>query len=207
MHEFFYNARNAYWSLKVEARHEAAGTHQVSDLLHLWMTPAAVEGFDPGDFWFLPEDERRSLESAVVSFRDSASRAAPSSKASDDQVQAARPALQAIANILRLDDYTEAEQYRTAMILANCRSLLQASVEPRIVELVHEFEQDSESEALTVWVVLEDSVTDSDDFFGTADCIREKLQEMLQVYGVPYWPYIRFRSRTEQQELVEAHGS
>jgi hypothetical protein len=77
----------------------------------LWLTPKAVEGYEPSDFGDLPEPEQKELQSAVERFRALADSVAPQSPPSDPQFREGLELLGRIASIVRrpiLDDWKRA---------------------------------------------------------------------------------------------------
>jgi hypothetical protein len=74
------------------------------------------------------------------------------------------------------------------------------------VTLRHKLDEDSAGEeALWVWVILDDKVVeDPVKFHSTATGVREAIQSELKRQGVARWPYIRFRSASEDREVPAA---
>ena len=75
----------------------------------LWLTPKAVEGFDPDEFNDLHEAERKELKNSVTAFRALAEAIPPQSPATDEQYRSGLDLLQRIFSIVRkliLDEWS-----------------------------------------------------------------------------------------------------
>jgi hypothetical protein len=163
-----------------------------------WLTPAAVEGFDPNDFSFLSLDEREELRSSVEEFRRVAATVPPSGPASDEQIRAAGAAFDRILEILRPDTNPDVDALRASKILENLRF-------PEVVKLIWEFDTDAAGDpAIRVWVVLKDEVAERPNYFEDAVRIRDQIDLALRRQGVRRWPYILFHTASEQRSLERA---
>ncbi len=56
--------------------------------------------------------------------------------------------------------------------------------------------------AVWVWVVVDDAAASSGDFPAVAAGIRDAIRSALQQAGIERWPYVRFRTRSEEAELA-----
>jgi hypothetical protein len=160
-----------------------------------WLTPAAVEGFDPNDFSFLSPDEREELKSRVEEFRRVAATVPDSGPATDEQIRAGGTALNRILEILRLDENPDPDAFRASKILQTLRF-------PEVVKVIREFDTDAAGDpAIRVWVVLKDEVAEKPTYFEEAVRIRDQIDFALRRHGVQRWPYILFHSASEQRAL------
>lgn len=173
--------------------------------LDLWLTPQAVEGFESEDFWFLPLDQQDLLERSVDRFvtltrplvHDLGGVSDP-----DAMIKDAERELRTILDVLELSSHRDARGFRVAKILDYCQEKLKRTL-PQISKIMHRIEDDSTGEeALWVWVILEDEATKGDKFYEITRQVRSELTRMLRAYGVELWPFIHFRSRSEQDEVV-----
>lgn len=204
---FWHNLKSAKQELEITDRVLVPGGESSRSFsLDLWLIPQTVEGFDPDDFWMRSKTDREALSHAVEQFRDVARRANDEARpVTPEEHEEARAAFQTIADLVELDRYVEAKDYRTAKILDMCREKLRRNQYP-VSEIVHRIEDDSTGEkALWVWVILEDEATTGDRFFEITRQVRSDLTRMLRAYGVELWPFIHFRSRSEQDEVDGEH--
>lgn len=91
----------------------AKGLNRAFRSLHLWLTPAVVDGFDEADFDFLPADRRAELAGLVEEFR----RVASTAEDGDAEhwakaVKAGKPLLERIIEILEFDRYPDSDAPR-----------------------------------------------------------------------------------------------
>ena len=56
--------------------------------------------------------------------------------------------------------------------------------------------------AVWVWVVVDDDAPSRPDFPAMAADIRDSIRNALQQAGIERWPYVRFRTRSEEAELT-----
>jgi hypothetical protein len=160
-----------------------------------WLTPAAVEGFDSNDFSFLPSDEREELRSCVERFRQVAATVPVDGPATEEQIRAGGAAFNRILEILRPDKNPDVDALRASKILENLRF-------PEVVKLIWEFDTDAAGEpAIRVWVVLKDEVAERPAYFEDAVRIRDQIDLALRRRGIQRWPYIHFRTASEQRGL------
>jgi hypothetical protein len=89
----------------------------------------------------------------------------------------------------------EAEEIREAV--------KKASLPDTVRDLSYRLDVDaSGAPAVWVWVVLDDAAASSRDFPAVAADIRDAIRNALQQAGIDRWPYVRFRTRSEQAELA-----
>jgi hypothetical protein len=80
--------------------------------LDLWLTPDVVEHFEEGDYaGMFSESDCRQLRQAVEAFRAVAARVPGDQPTTKEQVNAAGPHLQKLADILRVDRYADPDAY------------------------------------------------------------------------------------------------
>jgi hypothetical protein len=163
-----------------------------------WLTPAAVEGFDPGDFSFLSPEEREDLKCAVEEFRRVTATVPERGPATDEQIRAGEEAFGRILRILRPDENPDVEALRASKILENLRF-------PEVVKIVRTFDTDATGDpAIRVWVILKDEAAERPAYFEDAVRIRDQIDLALRRHGIRLWPYIHFRTASEQRSLERA---
>jgi hypothetical protein len=67
----------------------------------IWLTPKAVEGYDPNDFQTLDAERRKKLDTSVHAFEKMAQRVAPDVPVTDEQIHAGWEKFQAVVSVLR----------------------------------------------------------------------------------------------------------
>jgi hypothetical protein len=78
-----------------------------------------------------------------------------------------------------------------------------ASLPDTVRDLSYRLDVDaSGAPAVWVWVVVDDAAASSRDFPAVAAGIRDAIRNALQEAGIDRWPYVRFRTRSEQAELA-----
>jgi hypothetical protein len=155
-----------------------------------WLTPRAVRGFNANDFPELSQDARNALEAQVERFSSIAQRAPREGTAPPELVDEAIPVFLKTVEILEpiLDEYaayhvlkhTELSDFVTDFAI---KAGLDSSGDP----------------AVWVWVITKDAP--ESEFLKQARQIRPQVQETLQEADIGRWPYIGFRSESEQHEL------
>jgi hypothetical protein len=163
-----------------------------------WLTPAAVEGFDPGDFAFLSPEEREELTGAVDEFRQVAATVPDRGPATDEQIREGLTAFRRILDMLRQDENPDVDAFQASKVLEKLRF-------PEVVKVLRAFDTDATGDpAMRVWVVLRDDVADGPTYFEDAVRIRDSIDSALRRHGVRYRPYIHFRTASEQRGLERA---
>ena len=90
---------------------------------------------------------------------------------------------------------SEAEDIREAV--------KKASLPDTIRDVSYRLDVDaSGAPAVWIWVVIDDAAASSRDFPAVAAGIRTAIRDALQKAGIERWPYVRFRTRSEQAELA-----
>jgi hypothetical protein len=73
---------------------------------------------------------------------------------------------------------------------------------PEVVRLIWEFDNDATGDpAIRVWVVLKDDVAKRPGLFEKEVKIRDQIDLALRRQGLRRWPYIEFRTASEQRGL------
>lgn len=164
----------------------------------LWLTPYVVEDFDPAEFPEIPEADRERLSDAVDRFVGIARSFPPSESATDKQILEATVAFQAILDLLQ--DYIERDREADEI-----RRILMSLTFPReVLTWDIEFGTDSTGDpALWLWIILEDRAADGVEFAALTAGVREQIRRALRDAQIERWPYIRFRTASEEQEILQ----
>jgi hypothetical protein len=164
---------------------------------HDWLTPRAVQGYDPDDFEFLSVEERRDLEESVHRFLQVAEQVPATARASEAQVQAALPAFRRIMEILRPDKYADLD----ALIIGKrIEQFLRGRLPEWVKELVFETGNDAQGEpALWIWVEIDDDAAAEEVFSQNTRSARNIVDAAARKLAAERWPYIRFRTTSEQR--------
>lgn len=163
----------------------------------LWLTPRAVEGFREHDFEFLDEGERTHLAELVEAFRNVAEQVPQDGPADEEQVREALRAFQGVLEILEPHRYADEE----SLVIGK---KLQRELAGRLPEWVREFRMESGPDStgdpgVWIWVVLDDEATDRSRFAENNRTVRKLIFDAAEEASIDRWPYIRFRSVSEQQ--------
>jgi hypothetical protein len=166
----------------------------LSDILRerlFWLTPATVEGFDPDDFGELSDEARERLARSVRAFRAIAEQASAEKSPSEDQVREASAHFIAILSTL--------ERHLEGF---NLYHALKRQAFPEIVrDFVIKTGDDSTGDpAVWVWVILADRAAGSLAFEVLQE-MRNGVKAVLRRLKIDRYPYIRFRTESEQREL------
>ncbi|HWE93213.1 MAG TPA: hypothetical protein VG269_04500 [Tepidisphaeraceae bacterium] len=199
--EFIQNLRVARNSLvhRVVADSPGINTNAVERRLSdaaLWLTPTAVQGFDAADFSELPEATQRQLEQSVRRFHDIAALVPDDGPATAEQRAAAQATLMQILAIM--DPYMPTSE--------ETRRLRNAMKEVRFPDQVltweFEFGRDSSNDAAVwIWLVVDDAAASDDTFSAATTHLPRQIREAIQRAGLERWPYVRFRTASEQRAL------
>jgi hypothetical protein len=199
--EFIQNvrlARNLFFH-RVEADHPGVNADEIARRLSraaLWLTPAAVRGFDALDFPELPANTREELERSVREFTEVASQVPDDGPASAEQEAAAIRGFQNILRILQpyFPTPEELTQLRTAMKAVNLPDSVQT--------WDYEFGRDSSGDpAVWIWIVVDDEAAVDVTFTAATTRLQRDIHRALQRAGLDRWPYVRFRTFSEQRAL------
>jgi hypothetical protein len=164
---------------------------------HSWLMPRVVEGFDEHDFDFLSEEGRRSLQESVRGFLRVAERVPDDAGPSPQQVQDALPYFRRIIELLRPDKYADPD----ALILGErIEQFVEGRLPTWVREMVFETGNDANGEpALWIWVEIDDTAAAEDVFSQNTKSIRTILERAVRKVAIDRWPYIRFRTTSEQR--------
>ena len=78
-----------------------------------------------------------------------------------------------------------------------------ASLPDAVLGVSHRLDEDATgTPAVWVWVVVDDAAVASRNFSSVAAEIRDTIRDALQHAGVDRWPYVRFRTRSEEAEIA-----
>jgi hypothetical protein len=74
---------------------------------------------------------------------------------------------------------------------------------PYVVDQVVEVGEDASGDpAIWVWIIVADDATDRPEFFDESMAIEDRIFSALEQAGDERWPYVRFRTRSEQAEVT-----
>lgn len=171
----------------------------------MWLTPNCVEGFDPVDFAFLPDDERQKLEQHVKSFIEIAQQVPPDGPATKEQRKQAIGHFTEIILQLRFDRFGDWEAYQ---IGKQIEQAIAAHRPAELAELRFNTGLDNTGDpAVWIWAILSDEGADESVFAQNTTSIHKILAAAARRACPNRWPYIRFRSMSEQNEYAEAVAS
>jgi len=162
----------------------------------IWLTPKSVEGFDENDFTFLANDERVRLKQCVDEFLQVAQQVPPDQPATNMQVRAAMPPFQCVLEIMRPDKYGDVTALEIGKRL---EQRLAGQLPEWVKEMRFETGKDANGDpAIWVWVEIADAASEKSVFSRNAKQVRELVESCHRKLSVPYWPYVRFRTTSEQ---------
>ena len=166
----------------------------------LWLTPKVVARFNPDDLDFLSKAEQAELQEAVSKFRSVADTAPFDRPPKGGQIDAALPALLKIIQIVRPDIYGDADAFA---IGKRVERQLVGRLPKWVGQLKFETGPDANGEpALWVWVIADDKALRSEVLRENTRIVRQLINDAVLQLSLQYWPYIRFRSATEQAQQV-----
>jgi hypothetical protein len=194
--QFLENVRAAadYLSPAYYANGIRLNPEHLSDILReesFWLTPAAVEEFDPDDFGELSEEAREQLARDIQAFRAIAEQASAGKSPSKDQVREASARFISILSTL--------ERHLEGFDLYHA---LKRQAFPEIVrDFAIKIGDDSTGDpAVWVWVILADRAAGSLAFEILQE-MRTGVNAVMRRLKIDRYPYIRFRTESEQREL------
>lgn len=165
-----------------------------------WLVPAVVDGFDPADFGFLPHSQRSELEESVADFRLIAGAIPDRSEPTDEQFRRGLEALRRILEILRPDRYPDVDAFRAAKVLENLQ--LPEDLREKVDRIIERFELDGTGDTgIWIWVILKDDILWDQTSIRDRDQIRRSIEAALRRNHIAMWPYIHFRSFSEQRDV------
>jgi hypothetical protein len=172
----------------------------------IWLTPSSVAGYDDSDFGFMDPRERAELREAVQGFLAVAQQVPPKTPASREQYEEGRRWFSKVLEIVRPDLCADAETFRASKVL---RSVLGSPTKPdSVVDLDYHIGRDSTGDpAVWIWVIIPDEVAESPRFFEITEELAQYFEVLLKHWDISFWPYIHFRTVSEQAELQTASPS
>ena len=166
------------------------------DRADLWLTPKAVEDFEPEDFADSPDCDR--LTEAVEAFRRVAAQVPPAAPAPPALRREAMEAFSEIIRIVRPRLELQDEEAQIARLLSGLR--LSPDQEGAVAGVRFGLDTDSLGEpAVRVYVVLRDEVAGSAQRFDLLRSLRQTIAETLTSAGIRRYPYVSFVTVTEEQ--------
>lgn len=202
--EFLQNLRAArnWLSHRVEATFPGLNPDDIERSLAraaIWLTPKSVEGFDAADFPELDGRARDELARSVTEFRRVAEQVPPDGPATNDELERATTSFLSILRILEpyLPSGEEANKLR--------RGMKNVRFPAGVLTWEFEFGRDSTLDpAVWIWIVVDDRTANSPGFPQLANQLQREVREVLRAAGIDRWPYVRFRTASEQRELQAA---
>lgn len=162
----------------------------------IWLTPKAVEGFDESDFDFLADGERNRLTQCVNEFVNAAQQVPPDQPATDAQVQAGLTPFQCVLEIMRPDKYGDVEALVIGKRVEQC---VAGQLPEWVADLRFETGEDSNGDpAVWIWVEVADVAAEEEVFSKNTKQVRDIIESSLRKLGIQHWPYVRFRTSSEQ---------
>ncbi|QGJ70670.1 Hypothetical protein PBC10988_23680 [Planctomycetales bacterium 10988] len=167
----------------------------------LWLTPRAVEGYQERDFEFLEDGERAELTSHVNAFQKIAQQVPSDQPATDEQHDQALPHFRKIVQILNPRKYADLAAFK---IGKQVERLIAGELPKYVQELRFQTGSDSTGDpGIWVLVIVNEKATDSKLFSSISRQVRDLLFGTIQDLEVDYWPYINFRSESEQRAIEQ----
>ena len=165
-----------------------------------WFAPVAVAGFDEADFSFLPAEDRVRLTGLVKEFRAIVAEVPPTTTP-DDRLERALPVFRDIVGLLEFDRYGDAEAFRIG-------KRIEATIAPHRPEAIaelrfHTGKDNTGDPSIRLWAVLHDEAAEKAVFARNTHTIRDLLTETSEELAPELWPYVDFRTVSEQAELLE----
>jgi hypothetical protein len=162
-----------------------------------WLNPGWVDGYSEADFDFLASEERQSLTGLVENFREVAAQVSPADSATREQVEQAWPLFQEIVARLKFDHYADADAYE---IGKRIEQAIQSRRPEELVDLHFETGPDHSGDpAIWIWAILIDEA----DFARHTSRIRKLIEAAARAISPERWPYVRFRTASEQTQILE----
>jgi hypothetical protein len=203
LREFWANVRSTGGLISRRAAVDSPrlDAHRIERILRKsskWLTPKAVEEFDPHDFEFLSEEERRDLQESVNRFLQAVEHVPESGRPSEAQVEAALAAFRRIVDILRPDKYADLD---ALVVGKRLEQYLRGRLPEWVRELVFETGNDATlgEPAIWIWVEIADDAAEDDVFSQNTRLARSIVDEAARKIAPDRWPFILFRSSSEQR--------
>jgi hypothetical protein len=193
-------ARNLFFH-RVQTDHPGLDPETVEAQLAraaIWLTPSSVKGFSQNDFPELPSEVRNELNENVARFVNISKQVPSTQPATAEQIHDAMQCFVRILNILET-------YFPSGGELRQIRDALEMITFPDAV-LTWNFELGADSTgdpAVWVWIFVDSETATSENFTQLANDIQHRVRESLTTAGVMRWPYIRFRTASEQRALSD----
>ncbi|MFO0958438.1 MAG: hypothetical protein U0800_13575 [Isosphaeraceae bacterium] len=197
----FKSARNllVHRVMAPESPGQAAHLERILNGAAIWLTPSIVRRYRRADFPELEPVIGERLESAVEEFREVADKVPPTGPATKSQIDRGRAAFDEIWKILKpycpdRDDFLKIQQF------------LGKFPYPSYV-ITYDFEIGSDSTgdpALWIYLIVEDSMAEDANAMEQFRRLDQELHDAIRDAGIARWPYINFRTATEQKDLLAA---
>jgi len=159
----------------------------------LWLTPTAVQGFDPADFPQVPPEERDRLTGNVEKFEAIARAVSEGRPASEAQVREASLLLLAILSTM--GPYLEGFKVYSALKLQ------------KFPDFVRDFaikvgEDSTGDPSVWVWLIVTDAAAAAvKKLVKQLPAISQQVDEALEDANIDAYPYVRVRSLSDQLDL------
>lgn len=166
-----------------------------------WLTPDAVDGFVPAEYGFLTVAEREELTDAVARFLDIVGQVPVDGSATKSQVDSGRRELQRILAVLDTDHFADADAFVIGKRLyTGLGTWLPAYVRDLRVETGFHADDDP---AVWIYVIIADDAARDDVLSENTRNVWQLMNREWKRLDDSRWPSIRFRSVSEDAELVE----
>jgi hypothetical protein len=161
-----------------------------------WLTPGWMKGYDPAEFDFLSEEERTRLDEGVKEFKAVVDSIPKNAQATGEQLDKGVTGFRKILEVLRPDRYPDFEAFLLGKKIEN---FVRDEVPAWLTEMIFESGNDHGGEpALWIYAVLEDFALEDDVRRENARLIREIFGQAVAEICPERFPYVRFRSVSDQ---------
>ena len=159
----------------------------------IWLTPKVVEGYEESDFQDIPEADRARLTLNVEAFKTLASEIPSNGPATPEQIGRATPVFAAILSAM--GPFLEGFQVYAA--------LKRLPFPEFVVDFAVRVGRDATGDpSAWIWVIIREG-TAKNALMSAVTNIQELVGIALERAGIDLYPYVLFRSRTEQLELEQ----
>jgi hypothetical protein len=165
-----------------------------------WLTPSAVEGFDPDDFYTLSAEEKAALAGRIEQFVSVAAQVPADTAPTPDQVREARDHFLAIRRMV--DRYVW--DWESLKVIGAVEQLIREGKLPNfVVGADARVGEDSTGDpAVWVWFIVTDEAAADDRIFQSLPLLREHVTQWLDAMGYRRIVYIHFRSLSSIREVL-----
>ena len=166
-----------------------------------WLTPKSVEGYDPNEFGFLADEERRRLTESIEQVRATASKVPHIGPATEEQIREAMPKFENILKTIQPDRYGDLDAF---ILGKKIEREVSGKLPQWVRELIFETGFDVSGEpALWIWVEVDDKALDEKEILRRFDSVREELRTAAFRICPERWPFIRLREASEREASEE----